>query len=287
MYTDFHKTPQTSRTIFRGDALSESLRRHWPEYLIEAAGLGVFMVSACLFTALLYHPQSPVFHALPDPFVRRMLTGVAMGLTAISIFYSPWGKRSGAHINPVVTLTFLRLGKIDPRDAFFYVIAQFVGALAGVLASASILGSAIASNSVNYAVTAPGPAGTVVAFVAEAVISFGMMFMVLATSNVRRLEKKTALFAGIFVALYITFESPLSGMSMNPARSLGSALPAGFATAQWIYFVAPPLGMFLAAEAYVRLRGRAQVACAKLHHANPYRCIFCEYQTERDSALDH
>ncbi len=64
---------------------------HWPEYLIEAAGLGLFMVSACLFSALIYHPLSPVRQALPHPLVRNLLTGVAMGLTLISIVYSPWG----------------------------------------------------------------------------------------------------------------------------------------------------------------------------------------------------
>jgi aquaporin Z len=258
--------------------LYDALRRHWPEYLIEAAGLGVFMVAACFATVLLEHPASPARQALPDPFVRRALGGIAMGLTAISIFYSPWGKRSGAHINPAVTLTFFRLGKVDPRDALFYVVAQFVGATAGVALSAAVLGPYLAHASANYAVTAPGTAGTAVAFAAEAVISFGMMLMVLATSSHPRLMTRTALLAGALVALYITFEAPLSGMSMNPARSLGSALPARFATGQWVYFLAPPLGMLLAAEAYLRLRGAANVACAKLHHANRQRCIFCEHR---------
>jgi aquaporin Z len=68
----------------------DALTRHWPEYVIEAAGLGLFMVSACLFTVLLYHPASPAAQALPDPLVRRVLTGLAMGLTAIGLIYSPW-----------------------------------------------------------------------------------------------------------------------------------------------------------------------------------------------------
>lgn len=81
-----------------------ALRRHWPEYLMEAAGLGLFMVSACLFGALLEHPASPARQALPDPGLRRALGGLAMGLTAVGIIYSPWGKQSGAHINSSDTI---------------------------------------------------------------------------------------------------------------------------------------------------------------------------------------
>jgi aquaporin Z len=92
----------------------KALRAHWPEYLMEAAGLGAFMLSACAFSAILEHPGSPVRQAIADPVLRRVLMGMAMGLTAISIVYSPWGKRSGAHLNPSMTLTFFRLGKVEP-----------------------------------------------------------------------------------------------------------------------------------------------------------------------------
>ena len=127
-------------------------------------------------------------------------------------------------------------------------------------------------------VTAPSEAGVLVAFIAEVGISFGMMLMVLFANNTRRLARYTGLFAGLLVALYITFESPLSGMSMNPARSLASALPSGHWTAFWIYLIAPPLGMLLAAQAYLTWKGRHAVHCAKLHHQNDKRCIFCDFQ---------
>ena len=84
---------------------------HWPEYLIEAAGLRLFMLMACTFGTL--HPASPVVQRLPDPLARRSLMGVAMGLTAVALIYSPWGRRSGAHFNPATTLTFWRLGKLE------------------------------------------------------------------------------------------------------------------------------------------------------------------------------
>ena len=255
-----------------------ALERHWPEYLMEAAGLGAFMLSACVFATLLESPGSRAQQALTDPFLRRALIGIAMGLTAIAIIYSPWGMRSGAHLNPSVTLTFFRLGKVEPWDALFYVAAQFAGGLSGVLIARWLLGNPLAEPPVSYAATAPGPAGVGVAFVSELAISFVLMSVVLAASNTSPLARFTGLFAGVLVATWITFEAPLSGMSMNPARTLASAVPAQLWTALWVYFTAPPVGMLLAADGYLRLRGARAVICAKLHHQNSQRCIFrCGY----------
>jgi aquaporin Z len=104
------------------------------------------------------------------------------------------------------------------------------------------------------------------------------MLTVLIVSNTKRLNRYTALFAGALVAIYITFEAPISGMSMNPARSFGSAFPADIWNNLWIYFLAPPIGMLLAAEVYLRFKGSSSVLCCKLHHENGKRCIFhCRY----------
>ena len=263
--------------------LGAALRDHWPEYLMEAAELGLFMMSACAFTVLFFHPDSPVPGALPDLLTRRLLVGIAMGLTAIALIYSPLGKRSGAHFNPSLTLTYLRLSRVAPADALFYVLAQFAGGLLGVFVAGLVLGPRLGHAAVNYAATLPGPRGAAVAFVAELAISSGLMTVVLVVSSRPRLARFTGLFAAALVATYITLEAPLSGMSMNPARSFGSAFFAREPTALWIYFVAPPLGMLLAAEAYVRVRGGRAVACAKLYHDNPSRCIFCAFWRTRDA----
>src|SRR5256884_6861765 len=117
--------------------MTDALKRHWPEYLMEAACLGLFMVSAFTFATILEHPDSPVHQAIPNSLLRRFLMGLAMGSTAIGIIYSPWGKQSGAHINPSTTLTFFRLGKVATWDAVFYVVFQFIGGIIGaVLATA-------------------------------------------------------------------------------------------------------------------------------------------------------
>ncbi len=259
----------------------EALAAHWPEYLMEAAELGLFMISACVFALLLEHPGSPLHQTIDNPLVRRMLMGIAMGSTAIAVICSPLGKRSGGHFNPAVTFTYLLLGKVERWDAVFYVAAQFAGGIAGVSLAAFAIGPPIEHAAVNYVVTMPGAGGPRTAFLAELLISFLLMSVVLAVSNTPRLAKFTPLFAGAMAATYITIEAPLSGMSMNPARTFGSAFSAREWTAIWVYFTAPVLGMFLAGQLYRARRGPHAVLCAKLHHDNDKRCIFrCNYARE-------
>lgn len=245
---------------------------------MEAAGLGFFMISASIVTTALEYPHSPLHAVIPDPLIRRVLIGICMGLTAVALIYSPWGKQSGAHLNPAVTLTFYRLGKIEGVDAFFYIVAQSLGGLIGVVVTAVTVGMAIEHPSVNYVVTVPGATGVTIAFAAEVLISFGLMLMVLVMSNHKSFASYTGLTAGCLVAVYIGVESPLSGMSMNPARTVASAIPANLWTGFWIYLTAPPIGMLAAAEVYKCAKSLAHVYCAKLHHRNGKRCIFrCNY----------
>jgi aquaporin Z len=252
--------------------MTSTLRAHWPEYLIEAAGLGAFMISACLFGVLLFHPDSRAYAALGSDFTRRAVMGAAMGATAVAIIYSPWGQRSGAHINPSTTLAFLRLGKVTRADAVFYIAAQSLGAVAGVAISWALLGRRLTHPSANFVATVPGKAGALVAFGAEVAISFLLMSVVLAISS-SRFQRLTGACAGLLVAAYITFESPVSGMSMNPARSFGSAVFAAGAFAPlWIYLLAPPLGLQLAATL---IPAHARRGCAKLDHPPDRPCIFC------------
>ena len=263
-----------------------SLKEHWPEYLCETVQLGLFMISASLFTILLWHPTSPALNLIPNPFVRRMLTGIAMGGTAVALIFSPLGKRSGAHLNPAVTLTFWRLGKVKDWDAVFYIVAQFIGGILGVLLVSLFARMALAHPTVNYVATLPGPSGASVAFLAEFVIAFVLMTVVLIASNTPRLARFTGVFAGMLVATFITLEAPLSGMSMNPARTFGPALVGQMWTGLWIYFTAPLLAMQLAAFVYLRSNGT--VHCAKYHHHNRQRCIFnCRFASllEREHAM--
>jgi aquaporin Z len=254
---------------------SNSLVFHWHEYAMEGALLGLFMISACVFTVIFWLPGSPIREAIPPPIARRVLTGIAMGLTGIALIYSPWGQRSGAHLNPSVTLTFFHLGKIRGMDAGFYFLFQFAGATAGVLLAAMVLGGWIADPAVQYVATYPGTSGPASAALGEFAISFLQMSIVLSVSNHRSINRLTGIVAGMMVAIYIIIESPYSGMSMNPARTFGSALPSGIWHGFLIYLFVPPMAMLAAAQVFIWRKGKSAVQCCKLDHTPKRDCIFC------------
>ena len=230
----------------------ETFKRHWPEYIYEAIGLALFMTFAGGLTVLLEHPDSPVHAAIPSKMMRHVVLGLIMGTYIGLLIYSPWGRKTGAHINPAVTIAFWRMGKISKADAIFYIIAQFVGALITARLLFFFIGNAFAHPDVKYGATVPGPQGALIAFAAEFVISFLLLFVILVAINSTRLKKLDGLFGGILIALYLMFETPLSGMSLNPARTFGSAMTAQRFDALWVYFFAPTLAMWLAVEVYMR-----------------------------------
>jgi len=259
---------------------------HWREAAIDGGLLGLFMVSAGGFGTLLYSPRSPIEQvaAAWPAGGRDLAMGLAMGLTALAIFYSRLGQRSGAHLNPAVTLAFLRLGKIEPRDAAAYLVAQPLGGLLGVLAVRALLGDAFTSEPVRSVVTVPGRWGAAPAFLAELGMTFVLFTVVLRLSNDPRRMRWTGAAAATLVGLFIAFEAPVSGMSLNPARSLASAWPAGVWSGFGIYLVAPVVGMLAAAELYRARFGLTAVLCAKLHHTERHPCIFrCGFCRHRDS----
>jgi len=260
--------------VCAGLGIVKSFVCHWPEYSMEAVGLGLFMFSVCVYATLLQHPASPVRHVLLHPLLRRSIMGLAVGTTLTSIVLTPWGKQSGGHFNPAITFTFYRLGKVVLWDALFYIMSQFVGATIGVAVAAYALRGTLQNEAVRYAVTAPGSLGESGAFLAELLISFSLMMAILQLLNRPSFARFTPFFVGAMYAFYISFESPISGMSMNPARTFGSAFHARYWHALWIYIVAPVLGMLMGAELFVGLYGRDAIYCAKLHHANDRRCIF-------------
>jgi aquaporin Z len=240
-------------------------------YAMEAALLGLFMVSACSFGVLLEHPVSPVHVAIPNAFVRRALMGVAMGVTAICLIYSYWGRRSGAHMNPAVTLSALRLGRIGLRDAVGYIVAQFVGATTGVAVMALVARMWVGHPAVNFVATMPGRS-LLLAWLAEAAIAFSMMGMSIVLNRFARVAPYTGCFAGVLVAVYITFEAPISGMSLNPARSFGSAFWAHAWMHLWIYFTAPVAGMLLAVEVSRLVARQPRALCCKHNHSRHVPC---------------
>ena len=233
-----------------------ALKNHWRDYLLEAGGLMAFMLGAGAFGTLFLYPDSAVSQAIPSDLLKRAGLGLCMGLVTFTIV-SVIGGRTGAHINPAVTWSFWRQGKIGGWDATFYTAAQFAGAIAAPTILLALIGDPFTHEKVEYATSQPGPAGDLAAFAAEFGMSFVLMLSILIVLDIERIAKWLPAIVGALIALYITVAAPISGMSLNPARTFGSALTAGQWSGLWIYFTAPPLAMLLAVELYLAARGRA------------------------------
>jgi aquaporin Z len=236
--------------------LRASFKKNWIHYLQEALGLGIFMASACFFSAMLFSPKSSWYSTIPALAIRNILMGVAMGSTALFIFYSPVTAPSGSQINPAVSLSFLRAGKMCRYDVMFYIIFQLLGGTAVVFLMQLLLGTTLTALPVNSVVTVPGKYGNTAAAFTELLIAFVTMSMVLFTSHHEKLKKYTRLLAGCLVCTWVIVAGPISGFGMNPARSFASALPAHTWTAFWIYVFIPLIGMLSATEVFLLIQKR-------------------------------
>lgn len=260
--------------------LLAALRQNWPHYLAEAAGLAVFVGCTSLLSIALEHPASALHQALAGRGVgealRRVPLGIGMGLVIAGITYSPWGRRSGAHLNPAMTLAFWQLGKISRADALWYGLAQAGGGFGSVWLLKTLLFQYYSHPSIHFGTTQPGPGGPWLAFGAEFIIAFGLVLVLLLALHSARLHKAAGWLGAALVAVYVIWESPSSGMGLNPLRSLASAVAARDYTGLWIYLLAPPAAMWLAAALFQHFRPRpgnqgaaAAVATEPPHYPDP------------------
>lgn len=238
--------------------LKAAWNKNFIHYLQEALGLGIFMASACFFGAMLYSPNSSWYALVEDHFLRNLLMGLAMGITALFIFYSPLTAPSGAQINPAVSIAFLRIDKMCRYDTLFYILFQITGGTVTVFIMQFLMGKLLTSTPVDSVVTVPGKYGVAGAVITEFIIAFITMMMVLFTSHHPAFKKYTRIFAACLVCLWVIIAGPVSGFGMNPARSFASALPAQIWTSFWIYIFMPLAGMLAAAEVFLRNYAKQQ-----------------------------
>jgi len=245
------------RVVNGGSGLSlasASFRKNWPHYMREALGLAIFMISACAFAVLLEDKHSRVHLAIPNAWVRLVIMGIAMGATALFIFYSPLTAPSGSHINPAVTLTFMRLGKMCHWDALYYILFQFAGGALAVYVMALLIGGPLTDNPVHYITTVPGRQGLSVALAAEFLAGFIAMSAVLFSSESTGWSKYTRVISAVLIGVFVIIVGPLSGFGMNPARTFASAMPSDDWTDFWAYMIIPILSMLSAAEFFLYVR---------------------------------
>ena len=180
--------------------------------------------------------------------------GVALtfGLVVLALIYAV-GEVSGAHFNPAVTLGFVLARRFPLRDAGPYLLVQCLGACA-----ASLCLWAVFPESDKLGATLPrGPA--MQSFVLEVLLTGFLMFVILnSTTGAKEKGVVVGIVVGSVIALEALFAGPISGASMNPARSLGPAVVSGHLNALWVYLTAPVLG---AAVAVVGCRGVQSEGC--------------------------
>ena len=230
----------------------------WPMFVSELVGTALLVLVGLSLVILMFGDGSPIPGVLPGEGWRRLITGFLFGTTGALIALSPVGKRSGAHINPIVTLAFRLMGKLDLRTTLGYVVAQLSGAILGAL---PLLAWGAMGRSVAFGATLPGAGYAIeTVLLGEVITTFAMVTLLAVFLGFRRIRPFTpALFPPLY-ALMVYVESPISGTSTNPARSLGPAVVSGAWEGWWVYWVGPLVGSIAACLACSMLAKRITVA---------------------------
>ncbi|MFM7434347.1 MAG: aquaporin [Gammaproteobacteria bacterium] len=256
------------------------MKLNWSEYLSEFFGTAIMMAIGIGAVVFMWSAGSVMTEVIPSEPWRRLATGVLFAGGGTAVVLSPLGQRSGGHLNPAMTLAFWLRGKITHTDAAMYVLAQTLGAVLGVLIVEAVAGEAAAT--VNLGMTTPGLGySATVALAAELVITFSLIFLVFWAVDRRSVAPFTPYLAGVLIAFLVMIEAPISGTSLNPARSLAPAALMGMFDHLWLYFVGPIVGAVLAVGVYRGIGGeKTATGCAKLHHTDQYPCLFegCGYR---------
>lgn len=264
----------------RNEKGGNPMKAHVPEYLAEFFGTAIMMTVGIGAVVLMWSEGSIMRDWIPSDTARRLVTGLMFAGGGTAVVLSPLGQRSGGHLNPAMTLAFWWKGQMSSSDALAYGLAQMLGALLGVYVVA-VLGGA-AAQSVQLGITLPGAGfSPFTAFMAELLITFLLVLLILYCVSNPRVAGATPYLAGALIAFLVLVEAPVSGTSLNPARSFAPALFVLDFRHHWIYWLAPAGGAILAVTLFSRLIDTSQrPGCAKLFHTERYRCIFlnCAYE---------
>jgi aquaporin Z len=228
----------------------------------ELIGTALLVLVGLSLVTVMFGEGSPIPAALPSEGWRRLITGFLFGTTGALIALSPVGKLSGAHINPIVTLAFRLMGKMDLRTSLGYVAAQLAG---GILGAVPLLAWGSMGRSVMFGATVPGAGYTTgEVLIGEAITTFAMVALLCVFLGFRQIRPFTPAIFPVLYAIMVYAESPISGTSTNPARTLGPAIVSGHWEGWWIYWVGPVIGSVAACVACSALAKR--ITAAKLYY---------------------
>ena len=247
---------------------------NWSEYGAELLGTAFNILVGFSIITFDFGKGLPVEHLIPAESPRLLINGLIFAGSGAIFAISPLGKLSGAHLNPSLSIAFWLEGKMHKRDLFGYIIGQFLGAIIGTFLAVVLWGKYFAS--VNYSITLPGNGYPLwYVFLAEVFMTSLLVLSIFIFLSHRQLLLWTPIMVWLLVATMVWLGVPISGTSLNTARSIGPALVAWQWQHQWLYLIAPPLGALIAVGVFRLIAmGEREVLTGKLFHVPNYRCIF-------------
>jgi aquaporin Z len=241
---------------------------HWIPWGCEFLGTAILLIGGLSAVFLDFGPSSPVAVHLRSVSARLLLTGLLFAGTGSLVALSPIGRRSGAHLNPAVTLAFWTQHKVHPHDLVGYVIAQVLGAISAVVALRLVWGDT--AHALHLGATQPGHGFTPFqAAGVEMLMTAALILMIFFFTSSPRSARWTPLGNWLLVATLVWQGAPYTGTSLNPARSLAPALLAPELPHLWVYIAGPLAGACLAAAVFATFRSTTTLT-AKLFHDPRY-----------------
>ncbi len=243
----------------------ETAKIPWSLFASEFLGTALLVGIGVSFVILDFGNNSPIVNFIPDPGIRRAITGFLFGLTGALIAVSWIGKESGAHINPAVTLAFWLRGKISNAHAIGYMFFQLLGGITGAL---PLILWGQTGSSIDYGCTFPGRGYSVwTALLGETATTFALVFLLFLFIGHKKLKQFTPLLFPVLYAIMVFLEAPVSGTSTNPARSIGPSIISGNWSAWWIYWIGPAAGTLIGtAVNKLKLFQKFEIKVAKIYH---------------------
>jgi len=227
-------------------------------FVAEFAGTALLLLGGLSLVIFMFGSGSPMAHLIPSLKVRQIITGFLFGSVGAAITLSPIGKISGAHVNPAVTIVFWLFRKLEGRLVITYIFAQLIGAIIGCL---PLLLWGTMGRSIDYGATVPGKGYSMeVALFGEVITTFSLVMALIVFIAFRKIRSFTPFMVPFLYAIMVPLEADISGISTNPARSLGPAVISGQWDAWWIYMIGPLTGALLASFAGSLLAKRITVA---------------------------
>jgi aquaporin Z len=245
---------------------------HPVEWGCELIGTALLLLGGLSAICLDFGPHSAIARHVPSHSARLLITGLLFAGSGSLVAISPLGRRSGAHLNPAVTIAFWLRGNVHPHDVLGYCVSQFAGAVVGAVAVGLLWGHTAAV--VLYGTTLPGDGldGLQAAGV-ETLMTAALVLAILLMTSSSLTARWTPLMAWLLIAALVWQGAPYTGTSLNPARSFGPALRAHHLHLYWVYVAGPLAGAVLGAWLHRLLPGDRPVT-GKLFHDPAYKSTF-------------